>query len=226
MEKITDVDSVLVSNLKLNVASPDSGTMVYDSRIEEVTYNTFFIAMPSDRGMMMPISPGSRVDISFIANGGRYFFKTIITNKIMKNINLLELKKPEMLYKSELREFFRIDVLQKVRVYFMKQIQGRNNQVALVRDKTLDGICINVSGGGLKFLVETEIQKDTTIEMDFSHFIEGLDSVMGLVVRCVLNEKNMYEVGVNYLDLKDSQRDKIIKYTFKRQIEMRKLTQP
>lgn len=225
MEKITDVDSVLVPNLRLNIASSDSGTMVYDSRVEDIMYSTFFVAMPSDRGIAMPIHPGASVDVSFIANGGRYFFKTSITNKILQNINLLELKKPEMLYKSELREFFRIDVLQKVRIYLMKEIQGRNNQVALFRDKTMDGVCINVSGGGLKFLVETDIERDCVIEMDFSHFIEGLDSIMGQVVRCVLNEKKMYEIGVNYLDLKDSQRDKIIKYTFKRQIETRKLTQ-
>lgn len=225
MEKITDVDSVLVPNLKLNIAGSDSGTMVYDSRIEDIAFSTFFIAIPSDRGVSMPTNPGTKVDVSFIANGGRYFFKTFITNKIIKNINLLELKKPDILYKSELREFFRIDVLQKVRVYLMKEMQGRNNQVALVRDKTIDGICINVSGGGLKFLAETEISKDSFIEMDFSHFIEGLDSIMGQVVRCVPNEKKMFEIGVNYLDLKDSQRDKIIKYTFKRQIEIRKMTQ-
>lgn len=224
MEKITDINGVLTNNLKINIALSDVGNMVYDSRIEEVAFNTFFIATPSDRGMLMPAAPGSKVDVNFIANGGRYFFKTVVTDKILKNINMLELKKPELVYKSELREFFRIDVLQKIRVYTMKETEGRNRHIAMMREKAGDGICINVSGGGLKFLSESEIPMDTIVEMDFSHFIDGLDSVMGKVVRCFLNEKNMYEIGVNYLDLKDAQRDRIIKYTFKRQIELRKLS--
>lgn len=223
MEKITDVDEILISNLKINVALSEVGTMVYDSRIEETTYSTFFIAMPSDRGMPMPVSPGSKVDVNFIANGGRYFFKTLVTRKIIKNIDLLELKKPEIMYKSELREFFRIDVLQKIRVCTMIEVETRNKQIKLVKDKFYDGICINVSGGGLKFLCEEPIEMNALLDMDFSHFIEALDSVSGRVVRCAPNDKKMYEIGVNYLDLKDSQRDKIIKYTFKRQIETRRI---
>lgn len=223
MEKITDVDGVLTSNLKINIALSEVGTMVYDSRIEDLTYNTIFIAMPLDRGMPMPVSQGAKVDVNFIANGGRYFFKTLVANKIIKNIDLLELKKPEIIYKSELREFFRIDVLQKIRVHSMKEVESRNKQIKLMKDKSYDGICINVSGGGLKFLCESSIDEGSILDMDFSHFIEALDSVGGKVVRSVINDKKMYEIGVNYLDLKDSQRDKIIKYTFKRQIEARRL---
>lgn len=224
MEKITDVDSILVSNLKIEVSLSSDNSMVYNSRIEEVAYDTFFIATPSDRGMPMPVTGGTKVDINFITDGGRYFFKTLVTHKIIRNVDMLELKKPDIVYKSELREFFRIDVLQRIRVYPLIKTDGKNSEPVYSRDKAVDGICINVSGGGIKFLSETKFELGAIIDIDFSHFIEGLDSIGGKVIRCDLNNKNMYEVGVNYIDLKDNQRDKIIKYTFKRQIEMRKLT--
>lgn len=220
MEKITNVEKYLVSNLKINVASAADYSGVYDARVEEADGDSLLISIPSDRGVPMSVRPGAKVEIAFISTGGRFTFTTSVKGVVVKNISMLELEKPPFIMKSELREFFRVEVGRNITIHSMV----RNMKTGkMVRDAEYQVICADISGGGARLVSSSPMGGVYEVEADFSAFIPGLDSVPSAIVRYGENRDGKYDIGIKFTSLRDSDRDNIVKFVFKRQIELRVL---
>lgn len=223
MEEIVAVGKFLTNNLKINIAGVGSNYAgVYDARVEDVRAESVLISMPTDAGRPMSVSAGMKIEASFIMTGGRYLFTTTVKGRVMENIQMLVLERPKKLLKSELREFFRVDVLQKAKLFSVEDVQNEGKTMPI---KTELGtvLCLDISGGGTKLLSSIDIPHIVEVAVDFSGFIEGLSSVAGRVVRYIHKPDGKFDIGIKFTSLRDSDRDKIIKYVFKRQIEMRKM---
>lgn len=74
----------------------------------------------------------------------------------------------------------------------------------------------------MRLFSEIKMEKNDTIEIYLQGSIEKLESLKALVMRSTKRD-GMFETGVRFEDLSSSDRDKIVKYVFKRQVELRKL---
>lgn len=90
--------------------------------------------------------------------------------------------------------------------------------------RTIPGTTTDLSGGGLMFRCNTVMKLGEQIEITVFLGEETVKAV-GKVVRFVqmpAHTKYKYSVGLEFTEINEKERDKIIKYIFKKQLEFRK----
>lgn len=217
MEKINDVDKFLSVNQKLllEVKVGDyAGT--YDSRIEDMLGEEMHIAMPSERGVTVPLKPKTKLHISFVMDRGRMSFKSVVEDRFMDPRPMLKVVKPDVLFREELRSFFRVDT--RIPVKILVDI----NEGDIIKQKMYEAKILDLSGGGCRVSCDAPIAKNDVFELFFLGSIDRLDSVK-LEAKRIRKVEEHIEVGSEFYSVSQGDRDKIIKYVFKRQVELRKL---
>ncbi len=221
MEKTVNHRAALSINSKVNIVALDSSVhTVYDTRIEDVRKDTILISAPSDKGVPMLIHKGMRVEISFMSSGGRYFFQSRVGGRVLSGqLTLYEVDIPDVIQKSEFREFFRISIMEKVRVYAVPAEVYDDVQ----RVYFDNAFCMDISGGGLRMISDKQYSGVQHVEIDFTETIPTLGKFYGTVVRLIPAPEDKYDIGIKFGNMRETDRDKIIKYVFKRQIELRQM---
>lgn len=220
MGKISNVGKYLVINLKINISAPSEYSGVYDSRVEDISSDGVFISVPTNKGSAMPVRPGMKVEGSFMSAGGRFLFTTTVRRRVFKNIPMLELEKPAFLEQRELREFFRIDISRRIVVYSLVKDERSGS---LARNEQFEVTCVDISAGGARLISDKPMDNVSDVEADFTGLFPGLNSIFAVVVRYNQNQNGKYDIGIRFTSLRDADRDKIVKFVFKRQIERRAL---
>ena len=221
MEKFKDVDNYIKVNTKIlfNVLTGDYEGL-YDSRIEDIMKDEIRITIPTLKGVPFPVYQNMEVEISFINEKGRFSFKTKVLGRIIDKIPLIQVKKPDIIVRKELRKYFRVGARLKIRFRSInyKITDGqpdiqRTEHSAIIKD---------ISGGGFRFVTDAEITVGQAIEL---FEIEGIDVKSDIICRVVsiYNNTDKTEAGAEYVSIKELDRDKIVKYVFQRQIELRKM---
>jgi len=222
LEKIKDVDKYLSINQKLLLeVKVGDYAGIYDSRIEDIEKGVLHISMPSEKGVTVPLKPNTKLHISYVMDRGRLSFKTMVEDRYMDPLPMLKITKPEILFKEELRSFFRVDT--NLPVKLMVDI----DQGDIIKQQMFQGKVIDLSGGGCKVFTSAPIQKGAVFEVFFLGNIDKLDSLKVEAKRVTRIkdsiEPGALDVGCEFYDASQLERDKVIKYVFKRQVDLRKL---
>lgn len=189
---------------------------IYDSRIEDIVKDSMHISMPSEKGVSVPLKPNTRLHVSFVMNRGRLSFKTMVEDRFMNPLPMLKVAKPDVLFREELRSFFRVDT--RIPIKILVDI----NEGEIIKQKMFESKIIDISGGGCKVFTNAQIKKGDIFEIFFLGTLDKLDSLKVEAKRIVKVEEN-FEVGTEFCDISQIERDRVIKYVFKRQVEMKKL---
>jgi c-di-GMP-binding flagellar brake protein YcgR len=190
---------------------------VYDSRIEDFDDDFILLSMPTERGVTVPLRPKTRLHVSFVMDRGRFSFKTIVEDRIKGDLPMLKIVKPDAIFRQELRAFFRVDTRMNIKILVEEELDD------IIKQKIYEAKVLDLSGGGARIFTNAPyLAKDDKIELYFLGNLDRLEELKGLVRRVRKIEDN-YEVGVQFLEIGQGERDKVIKYVFKRQVEMRKL---
>jgi len=217
LEKIEDIDKFLSINQKLLLeVKLGENAGIYDSRVEDIEGDILHISMPSEKGRTVPLKPKTRLHVSYVMNRGRLSFKTMVEDRYMDPMPMLKVNKPEVLFREELRSFFRVDCRVPVKV----MVDVEEDEV--VHQKMFEGKVIDLSGGGCKVFTAAPIKNGDKFEIFFLGNLGKLDQAKVEAKRVVKVEENL-EVGTEFYDINQADRDKVIKYVFKRQVEMKKL---
>lgn len=222
MEKLKDFSGYLTINTKILVNVLSGAYIgVYDSRIEDIDNNGIKITIPSQKGVPVPLSPGAKLEVSFITSIGRFSFKSKVIGRIKENIPLLIIAYPEFLRRQELRRFFRVETRLKVKFLTIDYIM--KDGIPEMIKKGYEGIIRDISGGGLRLNCDIKLEQGQAIEIDMS---ESLGTKFDIIARVVHVYSNIdkSDVGVEFITIKETDRDKIIKYVFQRQIELKRMS--
>ncbi|MBZ4672677.1 flagellar brake domain-containing protein [Deferribacterales bacterium Es71-Z0220] len=222
MEKIKDISTYLTINTKIlvNVLSGNYRG-IYDSRIEDIHNDKMKITIPSQKGIPFPLSPGSKLEVSFITPMGRFSFNSEVIGRTRENIPLLEIVYPEFLRRQELRRFFRVEARLKIKFRTIDYIE-KDGAPEMIK-KEYDGIIKDISGGGIRLTSDIQLEQGQAIELDMSEAIGTKFDIIARVVH-IYNNDDKSEVGVEFITIKETDRDKIIKYVFQRQIELKRMS--
>lgn len=92
------------------------------------------------------------------------------------------------------------------------------------KDKFKTGECINISGSGVKILIDKELKKSAILELCIEPLIYPPLYVVALgkiVKLCPSSDKGKagFETSTEFVAINGDDRDELIKYTFKRQRE-------
>lgn len=119
--------------------------------------------------------------------------------------------------RNQLRQFARIEVNLPIRV---RTIPSEKPAGAELFPKHVEAKLSDLSGGGLSFLHEKPLVPGDRVSMQFNLSTGKFSGITGKVLRVSLQEgktKNLYRHHVEFTDIEQQYRDRIVKYIFEKQ---------
>lgn len=218
--EITDIEEYLSVNTRISVQIRKSDySGLYDSRVEDIEKNAILISPPTEDGRPIPMTPGTTVIIEFVNQTGRFRFESKVTGRRTQGaMTATEISVPTTLTKNQLREFFRVETRIKAKIkIFYAGVPDKNMKIP---HKSIDCVVIDISGGGGKLITPSWIEQNQEFILDMSAEMAEMESLPCSAVR-VKRIQEKTEVSFKFNFTKESERNVIIKYVFKRQIELK-----
>lgn len=225
-----NVRSYLALNTKLLVSpvsfsDADNVDTVYDSRIEDIDSNELYISIPTNKGIPLVLSKGVKISVSIWSPNGRIAFDShIIGVKQCRFSRYIRLPIPMELRKIQLRSFYRVDTYLKIKMYKMNMA----TYTSLIENSDPeyeDVVLIDLSGGGAKVSVTSFLKEGEIVILDLiGSAADDIGMLECIVVRSVCSESK-YFLSLSFVNMSSAQQDKIVRYVFKRQIELKDIKQ-
>lgn len=205
-------------NQPVEVELPEYDKNCYRSRVEGIHGHTITLAAPLKGGQIVSLSPGTAVKVIYTDQMAIYTFISNVISQDSLTPPTVTLGEPYDKKRIQRRNFVRLEA--NLTVVFSKV----DENLELVGEVSW-GNTVDISGGGVMFVCSTVLKCDDLIQATV-HFSDN-DSVraLGKVVRFVENPsstKFKYSVGLEFTIIEELERDKIIKFIFNRQRELRK----
>lgn len=178
------------------------------------------ILAPIHGGRIYPVHRGAEMDIIFERKGELYKFRaTALERWIEGNIYLLRIMPKSGEEHLQRRNFFRFSCLLDVRLRMFETRDTREED----RGKYTKAITKDISGGGLCLLTNQKPVLGWFVEGDLDigsnlHFI-------GRIVRVIdIHDKGKfrYEAGIEFVDINEKDRQKVISFIFESQRKLLK----
>lgn len=190
---------------------------LYKTRISDIESDQLFIEVPFDeRGATKSLYAGDLLKVSYISNVDKvnYFFDAYVRGMLQdNNIRQYIIDKPAKseISKVQRRSFLRVDA--------ELEVAGRVGS-----DRFL-AVTVDISGGGLSMMTPTKLYENDTIEcwLLIQYRNEQIEHVpfQGEIVR-IKEEDEGYLLMVRFTNIAESDRQKIVKYCYEKQLELRK----
>jgi c-di-GMP-binding flagellar brake protein YcgR len=190
------------------------------------------IVMPFEGTKLVLLPVDGEYDVCFFAKGGVYRTTLRVTDR-QKNegIYILVAELTSNLHKFQRREYYRFNCLvdMKARTLCEEEITNiRNGFPRRVMDAPMNkAIIVDISGGGARFVSDTEYEENSDLLMDFSLSIMGVDRPFELVAKLLYSKKienrpGYFENRVKFVYINSATREEIIKYIFDEERKNRK----
>ncbi|MGC8706124.1 MAG: flagellar brake protein [Desulfurella sp.] len=186
---------------------------IYYSYVYDEDKDGFLIFPPTDSlGRMGFVKVGDMISVSCISKKNmRVAFDSKIL-QIIKNSDktLYKITKPTEFYKYEFRENFRVDVLLNATCYFY----DTSNKL-----QTKQASILNLSASGAKVSLNEFFELNKPIILEFT--LENKTfNVNATIVRRLQIDKNTYHYGVKFEEMDHKDKDFLIKFCLKKQMEL------
>jgi len=207
--------------LYYHVASSDEHENVieYKSRIADVQEDSFLIEIPINEktGRFKRLFLGDELSVYFLSGDGvKNFFDAHVLGFKEDGVRLIKILKPEpdRITKIQRRSFLRVAVELEIAV------KMSNYERFVCRTDDL-------GGGGISFIcdgkwpVQTEQSLECWLLLPFKNGLIDHASFTAEIVRVIVLESGRKQVMIKYTMINDSERQKIIRFCFEKQLEFR-----
>ncbi len=202
------------------IKDDDERRKMYYSQIVDIENSTQIkITMPTHGTKIVPLPTGVRFECTFYTSKG--LFQGIFeVGQRRKEGNLpvliLEIKRP--LKKVQRREYYRFECTLPMKY----RIADRAEKIAkedLNNMNWKDGIVLDLSGGGMRFVLPENIPVDTYLQYKLVLEVRGEYQeffLYGDVISCKNKENNirLHECRTQFVKMSEAERDMIIAYIF------------
>lgn len=205
-------------NLNVNVEYNDEN---YSSNIQNINLKKKYIeiSIPIKNGKYVPLHRGEEVYITFFDEDNLYRFLGSVIGNRKDTIPLIVIKYPDNIHKIQRRKFVRVKKLKEIK--YIKLNSNISNYgfefFSNNKEKIKNAYTIDISGGGCRINANEKLEYGDIILvcMDLSN---AKVLIKSKVVR--IDENNNY--GIEFIDIEENVREKIIMYLFKIMREMRR----
>lgn len=206
--------------MQVNSIDPEEAQQVYKSRIADVneSYISMEVPIHDGTGKLKRLYAGDQINAHFITEGGvKNYFDTVILGFREEVIRLVLIKPPEAdkITKVQRRNFLRVPAELEVAVKATEQIM-------------FTAVTDDVGGGGVSFLCESRYPIKTHDVLNCWLLLTYRNGAIehanfkGEIVRIKTLENGKLVVMVQFTDIADAERQRIIRYCFERQLDFRK----
>jgi c-di-GMP-binding flagellar brake protein YcgR len=192
----------------------------YPSRVEEVSDNQLLLALPMKKSVPVLLYPDTVFYFRTVLAGTPWLFASRFLDKRLTPVPVWLCSPPFDARKIQQRSFVRLDTALevKVRLKAISAVDAEANADA----PTITATTKDISGGGLQIVTRDILPVGTQVQVEFDLAEFKVLSASAEVVRAEFdNFRKICCLGLKFVDLSERERDKIIKYIFKRHVERR-----
>lgn len=199
--------------IEISVDEESSNYKFLASRIEEVTKDHLHVAVPMKKGELLPLRVRQHLNVNISFKGKSYMFKTIIVNRRLDPFPILVINKPTKFTEIQRRQWVRVPT--KLVLRFREIGSGQNIEPYI-------GETLDISGGGLLFITHDPVEAEQLIELEIG--LPGRTPLFckAKIIRVVEKPKKeggTSKVILEYTEISEGQRDRIVSYIFEKQRE-------
>ncbi len=204
---------------------------VYDIRSEE----EIEIEMPIEKGKLILLPVGGEFDLCFYTSSGLFQCYSVIKDRFKtNNLYILVMELTSGLRKFQRREYYRFNCIldmksrklseEEEEAYVSRSVEFLDTDLTLE-----DGVIVDISGGGARFVSKHKYEKDTKMLFKFSLMVDGKPQKFSIVGRIITSNpkegvKDRFENRVKFLNLDSHGREDIIRYIFEEERKIRRRT--
>nr|WP_282580123.1 flagellar brake domain-containing protein [Natroniella sulfidigena] len=201
----------------------------YAAQIADVLdEDIFLITNPFTEGKSIKVSNGTRGTVFLKEQNGLYKIPIKVIGKEVDATPLLKLKVAGQIKRTQERKSFRLEIYEETEYELVgaESFQAENISGLKAEDDDYKALIVDISAGGLKMKMKTikkvEEEEIVRINLDFADL--SVTRVLGQVVRVVEkveNEEKKYIAGIKFINLAKEDKDKLVKWIFDKQRELR-----
>jgi len=223
-------DIIAIGN-KLEIKSNSVKNISYLSQIEDIKDEKFIrISAPIHEGKIVPLSIEGQYEILVLAGVSCYLCKGVVKKRARENnLYYMVIEIVSDLKKFQRRNFFRFKCLLKMKYIILPNGENQSSINSISYDENnseleiYDGIIKDISGGGIRFISNTGIEKGSNIQSFFDLEDNNINIISKLIgVNTNNNELYKFEYQAKFIKISDEHRENVVKYIFDAQ---RKLLQ-
>lgn len=187
----------------------------YRTRIEEVGERVLSVGAPFEKGEVVPLRVGTKVKLIFWDEVSAYSFVAKIMQRIAVPIHLFVLELPDSILKVQRRNYVRVPVLYPITFQTVTR-EGLSD--------SYKGTMLDLSGGGLRFMTEEHVENRSLLYAQISLPNGDLQAPVRVcrVEKVEDSKPQRYCVSVEFHEILERDRDRIIRFVFDIQRTMRK----
>jgi c-di-GMP-binding flagellar brake protein YcgR len=177
---------------------------IYKCTVQDVNEDYLMINLPLGEGSYLYFDDGQEVEMNYYSDSCYYTFMTkVIRKEKENNIILYRLGLPFNIKKIQRRDFVRVDLIENL--FIQKKVNSE--------EKLLKAVVLNLSGGGMRISLAEDLDEDDEI---IAHLLleDGKLLVRGRIVREIEKRGKNQIYGVQFIDINENIRDKIVKKVF------------
>lgn len=185
----------------------------YKTRIEDVGDRLISLGAPFERGEVVSLREGSKVRLTYWDETAAYSFEGKILRRIAVPVPMFVVELPNSVTKVQRRSFVRVPALYPVTFQSVTK-EGLSD----LHQATM----LDLSGGGMRFQTEERVESKALL---YTYLTLPNGDLQTPVRVCRVNkveDSKWYIVAVEFRDLQERERDRIIICVFEIQRAMRK----
>lgn len=191
-----------IINSKIEISWKDG---YYKSSIENVDDESIYISIPIKEGQYIPLRSGEQIEVIYYYKNDFYKFYTVVTDRKMDRIPLILIELPKEVFKLQRRKFVRIPMVCNIEY---AKVENKNFL------KPLKAIMVDLSGSGMRIKLREDIKLGNML---VTYIPVGNEKLIlkGEVVRIEKDEDKKKSIcGVNFMELDERNREKLIRFIF------------
>lgn len=212
---------------------------IYKSQVLDLKDNgNLEVAMPSEGGKLVLLPLGVRFEFVFFSRGGLYrAIGQVVERYKRDNVYMLEIELKSQPEKYQRREFFRYPCILNMSYYILteKEARSESGKALFIKihgeedaaEREYLGQIVDLSGGGIRFYTEYELQNGQSALFEIHLENEAMDKryyIIGDIISCIRTNKSdemHYEARAKFVIRDDNVREEIIRFIFEEERKTR-----
>lgn len=199
------------------------------------------IMLPMVQKKLVKMNPGEKYDCYMYTEEGLYV-ATVLVERLEKedHLYLAKVKLLSEFQKSQRRDYYRLEYMMEMQYHvekkeikqdeiedFMEEKEKCETYLEYMREDWIPAVVTNISGGGLKYTSKERQKQGEQIRIRLGAgepFFNGELLLIGKIIESqeVENKHGLYEHRVQFLFMRDSEREKIVQFIFEKERELRR----
>ncbi|MBR1597448.1 MAG: flagellar brake domain-containing protein [Lachnospiraceae bacterium] len=213
---------------------PDREVPVYITQVlDETAEGDILVAMPVSEGRVIPLNVDDEYDTTFYTKSGLLNCRTLVRGRYKKDaLFLLALQQLTDLKKIQRREYFRLSCRNPLTYRILddkerEEVEHGWPSTAKVEDDAWkNGIMLDLSGGGIRFVSASREEPNSMIQVRFEYILEDDPRVMYAYANLLRSERNenntgIYDQRIKFFRMDRNLREELIRYIFETQRKLR-----